>query len=284
MSFDVEELPEASDGPSLRERAKTPNGQLVIKVGVVVLVLTVLLLVFGIWWPLVSLSPSASDTQDEVKNTILVFSIAAAPVMALVWGIAYYSIRHWRVGATEEPPEDGPAIRDNTRLSLIWVVGSALLTAFLLVWGLSALTSTTTLPTDAKPLTINVVGQQWVWNFQYPEDGGITSSELIIPKDRPIIFNVTSVDVIHSFWIPEMGIKIDANPSVTTTTMTTPNKLGMFNVRCAELCGLNHAYMETTGNVLSSNDFDAWVTSKGGTVGVNVPLDINKVEASSSNG
>ena len=204
MSFDVEELPEASDGPSLRERAKTPNGQLVIKVGVVVFVLTVVLLVFGIWWPLVSLSPSASDTQDEVRNTMLVFSIAAAPVMALVWGIAYYSLRHWRAGATEEPPEDGPSIRDNARLSLIWVVGSALLTAFLLVWGLSALTSTTT--------------------------------------------------------------------------------LGLFNVRCAELCGLNHAYMETTGTVLAPADFDAWVTSKGGTVGVNVPLDINKVEASSSNG
>lgn len=284
MSFDVEELPEASQRPSLSQRLKTREGQTVVKVGVVVVVMTVVLIIFGIWWPLVSLVPSASDTQDAVKNTILVFSIAAAPVMALVWGIAYYSLRHWRVGATDDPPEDGPSIRDNNRLTLAWVIGSALLTAFLLVWGLAALTATTTIPAGAKPLTINVVGQQWVWNFQYPEDGGITSAELVLPKDRPIIFNVTSVDVIHSFWVPEMGIKIDANPAVTTTTNTTPNKLGAFNVRCAELCGLNHSYMQTTGNVLSQSDFDQWVKDQGGTVGVNVPLNIDKVEASASNG
>jgi cytochrome c oxidase subunit 2 len=280
MSSDIVERPEESTRPTLRERSRTPEGQTAIKVGGVVAVLTVVLLAFGIWWPLVSLSPSASDTQDEVKNTILVFSIAAAPVMAIVWGVAYYSLRHWRVGATQEPPEDGPAIRDNNRISLVWVISSAVLTAFLLIWGLAALTSTTTIPPDAKPLTINVVGQQWVWNFQYPEDGGITSAELILPKDRPVIFNVTSADVIHSFWIPEMGVKVDANPAVTTTTMTTPNKLGGFNVRCAELCGLNHAYMETTGTVVSAADFDKWVTDEGGTVGVNVPLNIDKVEAS----
>ncbi len=219
-----------------------------------------------------------SDTQAEVKSTLLIFSIASAPVMALVWGIAYYSLRHWNAGSGDTPPEDGPPIRDNNRLSLAWVVGSALLTAFLLVWGLAALTSTTTLPTDAKPLTINVIGQQWLWNFQYPEDGGITSNDLVLPKDRPVIFNVTSTDVIHSFWIPEMGIKIDANPRVTTTTLTTPDTLGVFNVRCAELCGLNHSYMETSGRVVAPTDFDQWVKDQGGSPGMLVPLDVNKIE------
>ena len=132
--------------------------------------------------------------------------------------------------------------------------------------------------TDAKPLTINVIGQQWLWNFQYPEDGGITSNDLVLPKDRPVIFNVTSTDVIHSFWIPEMGIKIDANPRVTTTTLTTPDTLGVFNVRCAELCGLNHSYMETSGRVVAPADFDQWVKDQGGSPGMLVPLDVNKIE------
>ncbi len=82
--------------PSLRERLTTPEGKVAMRVGVVVGVLTLLLLAFGVWWPIVSLPTTASDTQEAVKATILVFSIAAAPVMALVWGVGYYSLRHWR--------------------------------------------------------------------------------------------------------------------------------------------------------------------------------------------
>jgi cytochrome c oxidase subunit 2 len=257
--------------PSLRERLTTPEGKVAMRVGVVVGVLTLILLAFGVWWPIVSLPTTASDTQEAVKATILVFSIAAAPVMALVWGVGYYSLRHWRAGAGEEPPEDGPAMRGNNRVAISWLVVSSVLTAFLLIWGLSELTSTTSIPNGAKPLTINVTGQQWVWSFSYPEDGGISSSDLVLPKDRPVIFQVTSTDVIHSFWLPEMGIKVDANPAVTATVSTTPTLLGTFEVRCAELCGLNHSYMQTTARVVESSDFDAWVKSQGGTPGQVIP-------------
>ena len=259
--------------PSLRERLTTPEGKVAMRVGIVVGVLTVLLLAFGVWWPIVSLPTTASDTQEAVKATILVFSIAAAPVMALVWGVGYYSLRHWRAGSGDEPPEDGPAMRGNNRVAIGWLVVSSVLTAFLLIWGLSELTSTTTIPNGAKPLTINVTGQQWVWSFSYPEDGGISSSDLVLPKDRPVIFQVTSTDVIHSFWLPEMGIKVDANPAVMATVSTTPTLLGTFEVRCAELCGLNHSYMQTTARVVESSDFDAWVKSQGGTPGQVVPAE-----------
>jgi cytochrome c oxidase subunit 2 len=113
-----------------------------------------------------------------------------------------------------------------------------------------------------------VTGQQWLWSFAYPQNGNITSADLVIPIDRPVVFQVTSTDVIHSFWLPEMGIKIDANPQVVTTVNTTPNKIGTFNVRCAELCGLNHSFMQTTVEVKSQADFDAWVRSHGGTSNV----------------
>jgi cytochrome c oxidase subunit 2 len=259
--------------PSVRERLTTPEGKVALRVGVVVGVLTLILLAFGVWWPIVSLPTTASDTQEAVKATILVFSIAAAPVMALVWGIGYYSLRHWRAGSGDEPPEDGPAMRGNNRVAIGWLVVSSVLTAFLLIWGLSELTSTTTIPNGAKPLTINVTGQQWVWSFSYPEDGGISSSDLVLPKDRPVIFQVTSTDVIHSFWLPEMGIKVDANPAVMATVSTTPTLLGTFQVRCAELCGLNHSYMQTTARVVESSDFDAWVKSQGGTPGQVIPAE-----------
>ena len=264
MSLETDDASDVLTSPSLRERLASPAGKLATGVGVVVVVLTVLLLAFGIWWPIVSLPTTASDTQDAVRSTILVFSIAAAPVMALVWGVGYYSLRHWRHGSGDEPPADGPPIRGNNRVAMTWVVVSSVLTAFLLVWGLSELTSTTTLPVGAKPLVVNVTGQQWLWTFSYPDDGGFSSPDLALPKDRPVVFQVSSLDVIHSFWLPEMGIKVDANPSVTTTVSTTPNLLGTFQVRCAELCGLNHSYMETSVKVLDGPDFDTWVTAHGG--------------------
>ena len=264
MSLDTDDTSDVLTAPTLRDRLASPGGKLALSVGIVVLVLTVVLLAFGVWWPVVSLPTTASDTQEAVRSTILVFSVAAAPVMALVWGVGYYSLRHWRQGAGEEPPADGPPIRGNNKVAMTWVVVSSVLTAFLLVWGLSELTSTTTLAAGAKPLVVNVTGQQWLWTFSYPDEGGFSSPDLALPKDRPVVFQVSSLDVIHSFWLPEMGVKVDANPSVTTTVSTTPNLLGTFQVRCAELCGLNHSYMETTVKVLDAPDFDSWVTSHGG--------------------
>ena len=270
MTSETDELPVEVARPPVRERLRSPAGKIVVGVGVVVVVMTAALLLFGIWWPNI-LPTTASDTMDAVRTTILVFAIAAAPVMALVWGIAYYSLRHWRHGSSELPPEDGPALRGNNRIAIGWLVASSVLTAFLLIWGLSALASTTTLAAGAKPEIIDVTGQQWLWSFSYPADGGVSSPDLVLPKDRPVVFQVTSTDVIHSFWLPEMGIKVDANPSVTTTVSTTPTLLGTFNVRCAELCGLNHSYMQTTVTVVSPDDFATWVKSQGGVPGQSAP-------------
>jgi cytochrome c oxidase subunit 2 len=90
----------------------------------------------------------------------------------------------------------------------------------------------------------------------------VQSNELYLPVNQPVIFHVTSKDVIHSFWVVQMGIKIDANPGETTKTNVTPNKLGTYVVRCAELCGLLHADMESTVHVVSAQDFETWVRNQ----------------------
>ena len=84
-----------------------------------------------------------------------------------------------------------------------------------------------------------------MWTFEYPQHDGVTTDVLYLPKDRAVYFNVTSKDVIHNFWLVELGVKIDANPGAITQTGVTPTKEGSFNLRCAELCGMHHAYMET---------------------------------------
>jgi cytochrome c oxidase subunit 2 len=185
-----------------------------------------------------------------------------------------YSLLGWKhVSGDAVPPDESPAIRTNTTGVVLWTVVSSVLAMFLVVWGLMALASITansfgTVSADEQPggskaLIVNVTGQQWVWTFEYPQHGGITSNVLYLPKDRAVYFNVTSKDVIHNFWAVELGVKIDANPGAITQTGVTPNKLGTFNVRCAELCGLHHAYMQTRIQVLEQEAFDSWTRESG---------------------
>jgi cytochrome c oxidase subunit 2 len=113
-------------------------------------------------------------------------------------------------------------------------------------------------------MIVNVTGQQWVWTFSYPENGNVESDQLYLPVNRPVVFHVTSKDVIHSFWVVQMGIKIDANPGQVTTTSVVPDTLGNFDVRCAELCGLLHAHMQTKTHVVSTTDFASWIKAREG--------------------
>ena len=115
---------------------------------------------------------------------------------------------------------DGPPLRGHGWATGLWMFGSSALCLFLLIWGLAALSSVDSPATASTPMEIDVTGQQWVWTFTYPAHGNIESDDLYLPVDRPVLFRVTSDDVIHSFWVPEMGIKVDANPGMTTTTQT----------------------------------------------------------------
>jgi cytochrome c oxidase subunit 2 len=228
-------------------------------------VFTILGVVFALIVPHHLMGPSASNTMTEVERTFTAFSVASAPVAAVVWALIVYSLLRWRRrGAWQEGDPDGPALRGHGLTSGVWISLSSALCLFLLVWGLAALSSVdSAAASSASPLEIDVTGQQWVWTFSYPTQG-VESDQLVLPIDRPVVFKVTSYDVIHSFWVPEMGIKVDANPGVTTSTSTRPDRLGTYHVRCAELCGLLHADMETNARVVSSDDFATWVAGQGG--------------------
>lgn len=217
----------------------------------------------------------ASEIMKDIEQTVFVFTIVSIPITAFVFAVLVYSLLGWRQISGDEPPmQDSPAIRTNTIGVILWTVASTLLAMFLVVWGLIELAQITansygTISADEQPgqkssEIINVTGQQWVWTFEYPEHNGLTSDILYLPKDRPVYFNVTSKDVIHNFWAVELGVKIDANPGAITQTGVTANKLGTFNVRCAELCGMHHAYMQTEIRVLEQDAFDSWVRESGG--------------------
>ena len=217
----------------------------------------------------------ASAVMYEIERTMFVFTLASAPIMAITASVLLYSLFGWgRVRGAEPPMQESPAIRSNPIAIFGWITATSLLAAFLVIWGLVELANITAMsngttsanqqPGTAKPLDINVSAQQWLWTFEYPDQQKITSDVLVVPIDVPLYFNVTSKDVIHNFWVVELGVKIDANPGAITNTGVTPNKLGNFNIRCAELCGLHHAYMETQIKVVTQEQFDAWVREMGG--------------------
>jgi cytochrome c oxidase subunit 2 len=216
----------------------------------------------------------ASSIMADIQQTIVVFTLVSIPITAFVFAVLLYSLFGWKGKSGEAPPNnDNPAIRTNAVAVITWTAASSILAAFLVVWGLIELaditadsygsTSATGQPKTEDALVVNVTGQQWVWTFEYPQYDKATSDILYLPKDRAVLFNVTSVDVIHNFWAVELGIKIDANPGAITQTGVTPNKEGIFNVRCAELCGLHHAYMETKIDVMPAETFESFMRESG---------------------
>lgn len=233
------------------------------KIFAIWLVMTIALVFFS-FVPARLMGAPASPTMHAVEQTMTVFSLAASPVAAVVWAIALYSLFAWRNKGSEQPELDGPGIRTDRPAMAIWLIASSVLCVFLLVWGLIEIQSVAASAAAGNPLVVDVTGQQWVWDFTYPGQGGVQSDELYLPLDKPVVFRVTSEDVVHSFWVVQMGIKVDANPGEVTKASVTPNKLGVFDVRCAELCGLLHADMETTAHVVSPANFSSWITANGG--------------------
>jgi cytochrome c oxidase subunit 2 len=124
--------------------------------------------------------------------------------------------------------------------------------------GTTTASSTSWTPGTSNILQVQVIGQQWAWTFRYPQFGGFETTQLRLPVGEPVQFNITSLDVIHSFWAYTLGVKADANPGVNNVAYTTPEHTGQFQVRCAELCGIWHGSMYETGDVVSVADFLSW--------------------------
>ena len=202
----------------------------------------------------------ASETMSSVISLMRVFTWAAAPVAGLVSAICLTVLTSKRHYGDNPPPEADHEIRNSPKTAAVWVVVSGIMCLFALVAGLIVLQHDNEAVLDSQAIQVNVTGQQWVWNFDYAN--GARSEDLYLPVDKPVVFHITSVDVKHSFWVVQMGIKMDANPGYVTETAVTPNKIGVFDIRCAELCGLLHAYMQTKVHVLSQADYDAWLTAK----------------------
>lgn len=227
----------------------------IVVASILVIVVTALLILGLNSVDLVPDLASEEGTFVDQMFTVQIYVIAF--FFALIVVLMLYSALVFR----RKPGDmsDGPYIKGNTPLEITWTIVPLVIVMALGVWGAQHLNEITA--SDPGELVIEVTGFQFGWRFDYP-DQGVSSSELYLPKDRQILFKITSTDVIHSFWVPEFRIKQDAVPGRWTTLRVTPTELGDYRVRCAELCGYAHSAMYAPVVVVEPADFEAWLAGK----------------------
>ena len=198
--------------------------------------------------------PLASAEGLEVDRLFGLHIQIIAFLFALILVFTLYSVVVFRRKPGDD--SDGQHIHGNTKLEIVWTVIPLITVLYFGVIGAQQLSQITR--PNSEELVVEVTAQQYAWTFHYP-DWDITSPELNLPRDRQVLFQMTSLDVIHSFWVPEFRIKQDAVPGSTTELRITPTEVGAYKVRCAELCGTAHYSMLAPVNVLEPSDFEAWV-------------------------
>ena len=221
-----------------------------VAIGVVIGVAVTLVAVLFQWLP-----TSASEEFDRIQDIYWFATIMSIVIFALVSAVVVYSVWKWRV-----PPDDdaeGPPIHGHTGLEIVWTAIPAILVVALGI--VSAIVLSETGQAKDNQLQVTATGQQFAWKFEYPELGEFTTGELVLPVNRQAKFTMEAVDVIHSFWVPQFGQKMDAVPGIQTTILVTPTRTGEFAVVCAELCGLGHATMRAKARVVTEEEFDAWI-------------------------
>lgn len=227
-----------------------------------ILVPAVLTFILGIplsvfLWYAPLLPPNAVREGVLVDFLFRLVAAIAAFVFALIVAFVGYSLVVFR--RRPDDTTDGPPVHGNTPLEVTWTVLPALV-----IFAVGALGTWVLFRVNSpKPneMTVRVTSFQFAWTFEYPEFG-IQSNELVLPVEQPVKFEVTSRDVIHSFWIPEFRMKIDAIPGRVNVKRYTPVRVGEYKVRCAELCGTGHYAMRAPVRVVSASEFIQWVQAQ----------------------
>lgn len=203
------------------------------------------------WLPL-----AAGKEAQRIDLVFWVVTSIAVAVFSIVVSVIVYSI--WKFRARPDDDSDGPPIHGHTKLEIAWTAIPAVLVTAISI--LSAVVLAQNSKAGPDPLKVAVLARQFAFTFTYP--GGKTSSFLELPVNRKTQLDITSDDVIHSFWVPELRQKQDAVPGQHNRIVVTPVRTGTFPVICTQLCGLGHSLMRSHVTIVSQADFATFL--KGG--------------------
>ena len=202
--------------------------------------------------PLDSLDPQgpAARQIDNLSNPVF---LIAGIILAIVLGGMLFAIVRYRDRGQAEPKQ----IHGNAALEVVWTAIPIILLAGLAVPTVQTIFDLTECSDDA--MEVDVIGHQWWFEYQYPEEGITTANVMVIPAGQEVCLNMTSDDVLHNFWIPKLNGKRYLVPGQQTTLILEADAPGEYWGQCGEFCGLSHALMRARVRAVDQADYDAWV-------------------------
>ncbi len=208
---------------------------------------------------LVTHTPNILDPKGPValkeSNLFWFILVVSTTVFVVVVSALIYSIIRFRArpGAAEPMQFHG-----NTKLEIGWTIVPSLVLLGVLVMTITTMNSIQQ-PASPNTITVNAVGHQWWWEFQYPDQHVVTADEMWIPTGTVVHVNLISDNVIHSFWVPQLSGKTDVIPGHDNTIWLQADTVGWYRGECAEFCGTQHAHMDFLVHAVSSSDYQTWI-------------------------
>jgi cytochrome c oxidase subunit II len=209
----------------------------------------------------------ASEQGQETFRNWQIFFLAAIPVAGIVYVLIAWSIVRYRRRRSDPPDAMGSQRSEHIPLEIVYTAVPVMIVVALFVLAIRTDDRVTAVSPDPD-LVVRVEAFAWGWRFAYPDGATVVSPPsgedaewpvMVLPHGETVRISLTSNDTIHAFWVPEFLYKHDAIPGRTFEFDVTPTELGTFQGHCAEFCGLNHAYMNFEVQVVSRQDFEAWL-------------------------
>lgn len=194
-------------------------------------------------------SPFARATVGSLNVTLII----AAIIFTLVTGLVVYCLVRFKGDSNQPDPQQ---VTGHKKLEILWTAIPLLTVMYLFVHTVQSMNAAD--PRNKGDPDIIVIGHQYWWEVRYPKSGAITANEIHIPSGKPLLFEVRSADVIHTFWVPQLGRKMDAMPEFNNRFWIQADKPGNYHGACAEFCGLEHAWMRLLVVAQTPEDFAAW--------------------------
>jgi cytochrome c oxidase subunit 2 len=205
-----------------------------------------------------TLAPRGPVARDQKALFYPAFWVAVV-IFFLVEGLLVYAVIHFRHRGGE--PGLPRQIHGNTRIEIIWTIAPTLLLVAFTIPTVAAVYNLQPKKT-ADSIEVKVVGHQWWWEFQYTDLGVVTANELHIPVNRRVNLTLTSIDVIHAFYVPQLAGQLDVVPGHENEMWIQADNPGTYLGQCTQFCGTSHAFMRFRVMAQQGQDFDAWVANQ----------------------
>ncbi len=204
--------------------------------------------------------PEAAAPAGDIDALFKFLSVVGNAIFVYVTGYIVYFGIVWRRKAGDGPEAIGIQIHDNPRLELWWTIIPTLLMVVVAFFSVRIWINLQNSIGDV--LTMESIGHQFKYEFRYPRLKQSVYDDMHLPAGTPVTLHVTSADVIHSFWVPEVRLKADMVPGLVQTLRFTPEKIGTYRIICTEFCGTQHGNMVATLHIDSQQDFGRWLSAQ----------------------